>query len=93
MRHQKYPVADDRSRSITSILGNIWTTWLGIARILGDLIARLVLSLFYFTVFVPFAVGVQLFSDPLGLKARASTSHWLQRSSGDQTLDDSRRQF
>ena len=93
MGHQKQLTADDKSRSRTNFFSSIWTKWLGVARIFGDLIARLVLSLFYFTLFVPFAVGVRLFGDPLGMKARASTSHWLQRGTGDLTLDDSRRQF
>lgn len=93
MGHRKHKSAKDKSRSITSIVNSIWTAWLGIARVLGDLIARIVLSLFYFTLFVPFAVGVRLFGDPLGLKAGASTSHWLQRSASEPTLYDSRRQF
>jgi hypothetical protein len=77
------------------VLRVIWTTWKRIARFIGDIIARVILSLFYFTLFVPFALGVRLFSDPLGAKAREeiNPSWWLERATHDLTVDDARRQF
>jgi hypothetical protein len=47
---------------------------------------------FYFTLFVPFALGVRLFKDPLGLKV-VGESKWLERKTTDLTLDDARRLF
>lgn len=59
------------------ILNKIWATWKRVGRFIGDLIARVVLSLFYFTLFVPFVVVVRLFSDSLGMKIKANPSWWL----------------
>jgi 4-amino-4-deoxy-L-arabinose transferase-like glycosyltransferase len=59
---------------------------------IGDCIARVVLSLFYFTLFVPYGVGARLFGDPLDMKAKAKPSWWLERTTRDLALDDARRQ-
>jgi hypothetical protein len=75
------------------VLRAIWTTWKRIGQFIGDFIARVVLSLFYFTLFVPFGVGVRLFGDPLDVKAKASSSWWLERATRDLVIDDARRQF
>lgn len=80
------------NRAIT-ILQKIWATWKRVGQLIGDLIARVVLSLFYFTLFVPFAVAVRLFGDPLSMKAKANPSWWLERSTRDLALDNARRQF
>ena len=52
----------------------------------------MVLSLFYFTLFVPYGVGARLFGDLLDMKARARSSWWLERTTRDLALDDARRQ-
>jgi len=76
-----------------NVLRAICATWKRIGQFIGDFIARVVLSLFYFTLFAPFAVGVRLFGDPLGVKAKANPSWWLERATRDSALDDARRQF
>ena len=79
--------------AVATALNRVWATWRRIGQFIGDLIARLVLSLFYFTLFVPFGLGVRLFGDPLDIKAKASPSWWLARAARDLGLDDARRQF
>jgi hypothetical protein len=78
---------------MVAVLKKIWTTWKRIGQFIGDFIARVVLSLFYFTLFVPFGIGVRLFGDPLDIKAKANPSLWVDRSTRDLALDDARRQF
>jgi 4-amino-4-deoxy-L-arabinose transferase-like glycosyltransferase len=63
-----------------------------IGHFIGDCIARVVLSLFYFTLFVPYGVGARLFGDPLDMKAKAKSSWWLERTTRDLGLDDARKQ-
>jgi len=75
------------------VLRAIWATWKRIGQFIGDFIARVVLSLFYFTLFVPFGVGVRLFGDPLDMKVKTNPSWWLERATRDLALDDARRQF
>ena len=74
-------------------LNRVWTAWKRIGQFIGDFIARVVLSLFYFTLFVPFGVGVRLFGDPLDVKAESKSSWWLERVTSDPMLEDARRQF
>jgi hypothetical protein len=70
----------------------IWSTWKRIGQYIGDMIARVVLTIFYFSLFMPFGLGVRFFSDPLeiGPGVRAS---WLERKTEDISLTDSRRLF
>ncbi|RME69820.1 MAG: hypothetical protein D6784_17765 [Chloroflexi bacterium] len=73
-------------------LRKFWTKWKAFGRFLGNMIARVVLTLFYFTVFVPFGLGVRFFSDPLHIKSTPD-SFWRPRTTGDKTLDDTLRQY
>jgi hypothetical protein len=75
-----------------TLLRKFWERWKAFGQFLGNLVARVVLSLFYFTVFVPFGLGVRLLSDPLQIKTRPD-SLWRPRSTADQTLDEVGRQF
>ena len=75
-----------------TLLRKFWERWKAFGLFLGNLVARVVLSLFYFTVFVPFGLGVRLLSDPLQIKTRPN-SLWRPRSTADQTLDEVGRQF
>ena len=75
-----------------SLTPNFWQGWKAFGHVLGNLIARIVLTIFYFTVFVPFALGVKLFGDPLHLKSE-SARLWRERSTGDQSLEEVLRQF
>ncbi len=74
------------------MLKKFWEGWKAFGQFLGNLLARVVLSIFYFTVFVPFGVGVRLFSDPLQIKTAPDT-FWRPRPTGDQSLEDTKRQF
>ena len=79
------------------LLKKFWEGWKAFGHALGNLVARLVLSIFYFTVFVPFGLGVRLFSDPLQVKPIGVTTSpnnlWRTRTTEDRTLDQVRRQF
>jgi hypothetical protein len=71
---------------------NVWYHWKQFGHFLGDWLGRVVLTIFYFTVFVPFGIGVRLFSDPLHIKKQPAEL-WRPRSTGDQTLEEVMRQF
>jgi hypothetical protein len=75
------------------VLRAIWQVWKRVGRFVGDVIARILLTVFYFTIFVPFGMGVSLLSDPLQTECRDRSSLWLDRSTTDLTLDHARRQF
>ena len=74
------------------LLRRIWEVWKPFGRYLGNQIARVLLSLFYFTILVPYGLGVRLFSDPLQTKTRPARL-WQPRSPQEPTLSDAGRQF
>jgi hypothetical protein len=74
------------------LLRKIWARWKAFGLFLGNIVARVVLSIFYFTVFVPFGLGTRWFSDPLQVKTE-SHPLWRPRSTGEPTLDEAGRQF
>lgn len=73
-------------------LRKVWQAWKRFGQFIGDLIGRLVLTVFYFTLFMPFGLGLRLFGDPLTLRPRG-LAKWLERKTQDLTLEDSRRLF
>ena len=68
-----------------------WNRWKIIGEAFGDFQGRLFAVLFYFTIFVPFALGVRLLSDPL--RTRKPVTQWTDRAPVGTTVDDARRQF
>ncbi|HEY84660.1 MAG TPA: hypothetical protein G4N96_06070 [Chloroflexi bacterium] len=74
------------------LIKNFWQNWKAFGQFLGDWLARVLLTIFYFTVFLPFGIGVRLFSDPLAIKTRPDKL-WRPRPTGDKTLEDLQRQF
>ena len=69
-----------------------WKIWKRIGRFMGDFIGRLFLTIFYFTIFMPFALGLMLLGDPLAKRPHVHAK-WLERQTRDLTLKDSRRLF
>ena len=69
-----------------------WARWKIIAEAFGNFQGRLFAVAFYFTIFVPFALGVRLLSDPLRI-SRDRAASWLNRSPDGVTLEEARRQF
>ena len=72
------------------ILRKIWEKWKVVGQFIGDFIGRLVLTLFYFTIFAPFGLGMRLFGDALDIK-NWRRPDWLARQTADRTLEDARR--
>jgi hypothetical protein len=77
---------------IVSILKKIWDAWQAFGRFIGNQVARVALSIFYFTIFAPFGIGVRWLSDPLQIKT-SPASLWRPRSTAEQTLAEAERQF
>ena len=74
------------------VLKKIWHGWKKFGQFIGDTLGRIVLTVFYFTLFVPFALGVRMFIDPLALH-QTGQPKWLERKTTDLTIEDSRRLF
>jgi hypothetical protein len=69
----------------------MWQRWKRIWRKVGNLQARILLTIFYATLMLPFGVAVRLFFDPLRVKRRPT--RWLDYASDEpQDLNVARRQ-
>jgi hypothetical protein len=53
---------------MSTALRRLWQGWKRVGKKIGDFQARVLLTLFYFVILAPFALGVRLMADPLGLK-------------------------
>ncbi len=71
----------------------LWHHWKEISECIGDFQARLLLTIFYFTVLVPAGIVSGLAGDPLKIHSQPKTSGWISRRTPDLTLRQERRQF
>jgi hypothetical protein len=74
-----------------NLLRQIWAKWKVVGQMIGDFVARILLTIFYFTIFMPFGLLVRLLSDPLDIKRAQPT--WLGRKTHELNIDDSRRLY
>ncbi len=67
-----------------------WDRFKIITSIVGDVQGRVIVTLFYFTILVPFGIGARLFGDALHL--RPAPPQWLERAPVQTQLEEARRQ-
>ena len=75
-----------------STFRRLWRGWVRFGHWLGDVMSWVWMPLFYFVIALPFALGVKLFSDPLGLRRRPGASHWHPKKLPPLDLDWARSQ-
>ena len=75
-----------------NLLCRAWQAWKRAGQFIGDAVARVVLTLFYFTFFAPFGLGMRLWGDRLQIRRRREIA-WSARTTHDLNLDDARRLF
>jgi hypothetical protein len=72
------------------VLARAWRSWKRIAQKIGDVQARLLLTVFYVVLMFPFGIAVLLFFDPLRVKRRPT--QWLDRPDESEDLNWAKRQ-
>jgi hypothetical protein len=72
------------------VLKRIWQSWKRGAQAIGTFQARVLLTLFYAILVLPFGIFVRLFSDPLRIKRRPT--EWLEHPGETHDLEWARRQ-
>lgn len=70
-----------------------WSRWRELSQKAADTQARILLTVFYFTVMLPFGVVFGLLKDPLNIKRRPQGTYWLDRKPSSESLADAKRQF
>jgi hypothetical protein len=73
------------------LLKKIWHGWLRFGLFIGNLFGRIILTILYFTIVLPFGILTSLAMDPLNIKHPAPV--WVERTTRDRTIDDARRSF
>lgn len=72
-------------------LKRIWDTWKRVSRAIGNFQARVILTILYATVVMPFGIALRLFSDPLRIKHRPIA--WLDHPRTPTNIDWARRNW
>ena len=75
-----------------TLISRGWAAWQEIAIAIGDFQARLLLSVFYFSIAAPFGLITRLLADPLRLRRHAA-SNWAKRRPPDSDLPSARHQY
>ncbi|TFH36256.1 MAG: hypothetical protein E4G99_05395 [Anaerolineales bacterium] len=73
-----------------SLLSKFWQGWKRVGGFIGDVLGRLVLTLLYFTLVLPFGLLMRFFRDPLALR-RNGPPAWQSRKPDDATMEAARR--
>ncbi len=72
------------------MLKRLWEGWKRVAHKIGNFQARLILTILYIILVLPFGLGVRLFADPLRIRKRPTA--WLDKPGGERMdLDWARR--
>ncbi len=74
-------------------LKRAWLLWKAFGKAIGDFVARVGLSIFYFTIFLPFGVAARLSGNLLGSRASAKASYWQPRPAREAKVSDAQKQF
>ncbi len=74
-------------------LKRAWLLWKAFGHAIGDFVARVGLSIFYFTIFLPFGVAARLSGNLLGPRASAKASYWQPRPAREAKVSDAQKQF
>jgi len=72
------------------ILKRIWQGWKRFGEMLGDVVARVVLTIFYFTIFLPFGLVSRWRRDPLAIR-NIENVEWTSRPPLEATLEKNRK--
>ena len=75
---------------LAEIVHLAWDRFKVIVGIVGDVQGRAIVTLFYFTVMIPFGLGARLLGD--ALRVKSAPDKWLDRPPVQNGLEEARRQ-
>lgn len=75
-----------------SMLKRVWEAWKKIAHKIGVFQSRVILSVLYIILIIPFSLAVKYITDPLRLKNRPMESYWIKRTPQEPSMEEARRQ-
>jgi hypothetical protein len=69
----------------------LWEGWKRVSRAIGNFQARVLLTIFYVVLILPFGLAVRLFADPL--RIRRLSDKWIDRDADAIDIAAARRQW
>lgn len=69
-----------------------WARFNVITTIMGDVQGRLIATLFYYTILLPFGIGSRLFTDPLQQKVDVKERTWTERHALPTDIESAHKQ-
>ncbi|PIX47670.1 MAG: hypothetical protein COZ57_07715 [Armatimonadetes bacterium CG_4_8_14_3_um_filter_66_20] len=75
------------------MLLQLWTGWKKVIAIVGAFQSRVLLSLFYFLLLMPYAIAAKCLSDPLRLRRPTGDTNWVPWHSRPADLTEAGRQY
>jgi len=72
------------------LLKLFWKKWLPVSQKIGNFQARVILSAFYFILFLPLALIFKILSDPLQKKPTSTWKDWEHKVD---SLEEARKQY
>lgn len=79
------------SHFVTLSLSKAWSGWKRVARAIAEFNSRVLLTLLYVVLLMPFGLGLRLVADPLRRRKPVATN-WIPRAEAPATLGEARRQ-
>ena len=73
------------------LLRRAYAWWVRIAEVVSAFIGRIVLTVFYLVLAMPFGLFARWVVDPLGLKRKGSS--WVAARERERSVEEGRRQF
>lgn len=78
---------------MNEIIRLAWARFGIITGVIGEIQGRAIVTLFYYTILVPFGLGSRFLSDPLRFRRTENTKpHWIDRTPVGATLEEAREQ-
>lgn len=74
------------------LLGRFWEVWKRFGLFMANIFARVVLSIFYFTIILPVGILGRFFSDPLDIKA-GKKACWRDYEMSEPTIENLTRPY
>jgi len=78
--------------TVRSALRAIWESWKRVARRIGDVQARILLTVFYFLVLGPFALLLRWRTDPLAIQPRTEGGWRARHEAHGTPLEQAQKQ-
>jgi hypothetical protein len=90
---ERIPSKKKIENAVRNPVKKLWSAWQKYFSRVGAFQSRIVVTIIFFILVTPFALGIKISSDPLRLKHQSKDTHWLPKVSSRTDLEQSRRQY